>query len=264
MEKILLAQFIAHLIADFFAQPECVSRRKQRGFLRSRHIYIHTLIVFATSLALTFTCGFVLWAGVIALMHFGIDAGKCAIERSIVKKKKLSGDTFYSNPTLFFADQILHLAVISVAVLLYSRAGGAVPAYIDILSVRTLILMCGVLLCMKPTNVVVRVCLLSLSGSTAIAEGLKNEELNDKSLQAGRWIGSLERLMAFVLVVLGQFTAIGFIIAAKSVLRYGDNTHRTEYVLIGTLLSFGIAFALGVGVSSGVFENMINTITYIQ
>jgi hypothetical protein len=71
----------------------------------------------------------------------------------------------------------------------------------------------------------------------------------------------MERLLAFVLVLLGQFTAIGFIIAAKSVLRYGDRTPKTEYVLIGTLLSFGIAFALGVGITSGIFERIINIIT---
>ncbi len=257
MEKILLAQFAAHLIADFFVQPECVSVKKQTGFLRSWHIYIHALIVFVVSVCLTFTCDFVLWAGAIALLHFGIDAGKCAVERSIKKKRQIADDTFYCNHILFFTDQIIHLAVIFVAVMLYSDGNGIVPRYLDFFTARELLLACGALLCMKPANVVVRVCLSSLKTNAAIVEGLDDESLQ----KAGRWIGSMERLLAFVLVVLGQFTAIGFIIAAKSVLRYGDNTHRTEYVLIGTLLSFGIAFALGVGISSGFFESVINIIS---
>jgi len=54
-----------------------------------------------------------------------------------------------------------------------------------------------------------------------------------------------ERLIALGLVILGKFEAVGLIIAAKSILRlYG--TPKSEYVLVGTLLSFGIAFFAGI------------------
>ena len=47
-------------------------------------------------------------------------------------------------------------------------------------------------------------------------------------------------------LLIGQYEAVGFIIAAKSVLRFKDtDTAKTEYVLAGTLLSFGIATLLG-------------------
>jgi hypothetical protein len=50
-----------------------------------------------------------------------------------------------------------------------------------------------------------------------------------------------------VLILFDQFAAIGFIIAAKSVLRFRDtDTAKTEYLLIGSLLSFGIAIFFGV------------------
>ena len=40
---------------------------------------------------------------------------------------------------------------------------------------------------------------------------------------------------------------MGFLIAAKSILRFkDDNTVKTEYVLVGTMLSFGLAIALGI------------------
>lgn len=74
---------------------------------------------------------------------------------------------------------------------------------------------------------------------------------------AGRYIGMLERLFVFTFVLLGQWEAIGFLLAAKSVFRFGDLTKAsdrklTEYILIGTLLSFGIAIMLGI-----VFSNLI-------
>lgn len=47
-------------------------------------------------------------------------------------------------------------------------------------------------------------------------------------------------------VIIGKLEVIGFMIAAKSILRYKDtNTIKTEYVLIGTMLSFGIAMLCG-------------------
>jgi hypothetical protein len=50
--------------------------------------------------------------------------------------------------------------------------------------------------------------------------------------------------------VTSNWQAIGFLIAAKSVFRFGDLSQSkdrklTEYILIGTLLSFGIAITTG-------------------
>ena len=82
-----------------------------------------------------------------------------------------------------------------------------------------------------------------------------SESLNsssDASLSnAGKYIGILERLLIFTFVVSGHWEAIGFLIAAKSVFRFGDlkeskERKLTEYILIGTLLSFGIALVTGI------------------
>jgi hypothetical protein len=46
-----------------------------------------------------------------------------------------------------------------------------------------------------------------------------------------------------------QYEAVGFLIAAKSILRYeGKKTSKTEYVLIGSLLSFGIGIIIGISI----------------
>ncbi|MFT6112741.1 MAG: hypothetical protein ACJA19_001402 [Bacteroidia bacterium] len=78
------------------------------------------------------------------------------------------------------------------------------------------------------------------------------KENKKKSLKgAGNYIGVLERLFVFTFVVLGHWSAIGFLIAAKSAFRFGDlseakNRKLTEYMLIGTLLSFGLALLFGI------------------
>jgi len=73
---------------------------------------------------------------------------------------------------------------------------------------------------------------------------------NEELLNAGKLIGNIERVLTLTLVLLNQYEIVGFIIAAKSILRFKDtDTSRTEYVLIGTLLSFGIAILLGIGIS---------------
>lgn len=74
-----------------------------------------------------------------------------------------------------------------------------------------------------------------------------NESLED----AGKYIGILERCLVFVFVILNHWEAVGFLITAKSVFRFGDlkeskDRQLTEYILIGTLISFGIAIITGI------------------
>lgn len=67
---------------------------------------------------------------------------------------------------------------------------------------------------------------------------------------AGKYIGMLERALVFLFIVNDRWEAIGFLLAAKSVFRFGElkkskDVKLTEYILIGTLLSFGIAIVIG-------------------
>jgi hypothetical protein len=61
---------------------------------------------------------------------------------------------------------------------------------------------------------------------------------------AGQAIGLMERGLIFTLVLVGQPEGVGLLIAAKSILRFGavkDDRALSEYVIIGTLASFGWA-----------------------
>ncbi len=64
---------------------------------------------------------------------------------------------------------------------------------------------------------------------------------------AGRTIGLLERALIYLMVMIGEPTGIGFLIAAKSILRFdtvSKDRNVSEYVIIGTLASFGWALAM--------------------
>jgi hypothetical protein len=65
----------------------------------------------------------------------------------------------------------------------------------------------------------------------------------------GRTIGALERALTLTLVLLGEYPAVGWIIAAKSLARFKQLEDRefAEYFLVGTLASFLLALLAGVG-----------------
>lgn len=67
--------------------------------------------------------------------------------------------------------------------------------------------------------------------------------------KAGIWIGRCERILVLTFILLSQFTALGFLMAAKSILRFSDKEERhqkkTEYILVGTLISFVSAALVG-------------------
>ncbi len=92
-----------------------------------------------------------------------------------------------------------------------------------------------------------------------ILHGTLKEETNaelKKNIQSGmkdvsRRIGWVERFFILTMVLVGYFEGIGFVLAAKSLLRMGDFSSDlekrkfSEYVILGTLLSFSFAFVLG-------------------
>ena len=69
--------------------------------------------------------------------------------------------------------------------------------------------------------------------------------------KGGLYIGWLERSLVMLLLLINQSAGIGFLLAAKSILRFGEikNTQQrkvAEYIIIGTFLSFGWALLISV------------------
>lgn len=95
----------------------------------------------------------------------------------------------------------------------------------------------GFLMILNEINLLIRYILEKLQ--LAPLSNLHQNQIDEKQFRTGRIIGFLERIFVFLFILMGQYTAIGFVLAAKGVVRYPEFGNRSfaEYILIGTLLS---------------------------
>ena len=76
-------------------------------------------------------------------------------------------------------------------------------------------------------------------------------------LKGGRFIGPLERIFLFALVLTGQFTAIAALVAAKGIIRFPEISKDTsggskaEYFLVGSFASWALVLVVSVLVFLG-------------
>jgi len=76
-------------------------------------------------------------------------------------------------------------------------------------------------------------------------------QFRDRGLpDGGRVIGWLERFLTLSFLLAGSPAAIGLVLAAKGIIRFGEirearDQRVAEYVLIGTMLSLSWALAVG-------------------
>jgi len=236
--KLLILQFTAHILADFMLQGRNWIDHKEKKLFARQHVW-HAFIIFITSYVLSFHIGFWKGALAIAVLHLATD-----ILKSLFKVKK--------DKNYFFLDQFIHLIILVVVSILYLRYFEyALP--LDV-GVKTLAAISAILLCLKPSNIIIKNMLdvfdIEAPQEKGIRKNAVDEEEESKGLpNAGKLIGIVERLLAFALILSGQYSAVGLIIAAKSILRF-RNMEESEYVLVGSLLSFGIAIFLALGVSA--------------
>lgn len=225
MMDLLLKFTFAHLIGDFVFQPNAWVEDKKRHKIKSKFLYVHTFIHFLLLLIVTaFDLKYFFGILVLTFSHFAIDTLKLYFERK--KFGQIS----------FFVDQTLHLLMI-VATVNYFYP-------LEINFVRFL----------NEKNILLATALVFVSFVTAVILKISLKDLNpnkkEKTNNAGKYIGILERLFIFLFVVINFWEGIGFLLAAKSIFRFGDlkenkDIRLTEYILIGTLLSFGIGILTG-------------------
>jgi hypothetical protein len=220
--------FLSHLLTDFVFHPaKWIEDRNKRHF-SSPYLYIHALL---TALLAWVFIGWQYWniALVIFVTHFFIDAWK-SYQRPEVK--------------FFLIDQFLHLLVI---------LGSWYFIFCKTFDIRNT--WEGITNSEHFWIILTAFIFLSLPTSIFIGHATKNwrdkiPDVNTESLaSAGKWIGIIERTIILILVLVSQYEAIGLIVAAKALLRFNENNRpeiKTEYLLIGTLISTGIAIATGI------------------
>ena len=225
---LLVKLLLAHIIGDFFLQPEKWVKEKEKKKLKSPKLYFHIIIHIAVLFIVLWDVA--LWAMILIIggTHLIIDVLKLLIQKK--KTKRL----------LFFIDQILHVLALIVIYYLYSDNTFSIESILT--ETNLLILVCLLFLTI-PTSIIMKT-IFSKWNISKLTEN--NESLKD----AGKYIGILERLLVFIFIIVNHWEAVGFLITAKSVFRFGDlkeSKHRklTEYILIGTLISFGIAIIIG-------------------
>lgn len=228
MIALIIKLLIAHVIGDFVLQPNSWVEDKKNKTYKSKYFYLHGLVhLISLIVLLEFKWSYWLSITIIVLSHLIIDWIKLSLEGKI------------NTRILFLLDQLLHLVIISLVVFLNN------PYKINfqkIYSTETLLFTLAILTVTFVTSIVMKIIMSKWS---------LEENKTDVSLEnAGKYIGILERLFVFGFIVLNQWSAIGFLITAKSVFRFSDLSRAkdrklTEYILIGTLISFGLAILVG-------------------
>ncbi|MEE6128773.1 DUF3307 domain-containing protein [Chryseobacterium arthrosphaerae] len=227
---IFIKLILAHLLGDFILQPNSWVADKEHYKLKSKFLYLHVLI--HTVLSLVFLWDLQLWwvAVLVGISHFIIDAAKLSFQT--VKTKK----------SWFFIDQLLHILVIAGLSFYFGEFNFSFLQNQEFLK----ILMAALFLT-TPASVFIKILLSSWTPAPDGPNTIQTESLTS----AGKYIGILERLLVFTFIMVNHWEGVGFMVAAKSVFRFSDLAQAkqrklTEYVLIGTLLSFGLAVLTGI------------------
>jgi hypothetical protein len=206
--ELILKITLAHLIGDFVFQTSKMVDDIETNRFTSKYLYVHIFIHFLLVVLITaFEQKYLLPAGLLAISHFFIDIlTKIVIKNSISKLMNL------------LLDQTFHLIAIALFINYFH-------------------------------NYTISITFVSAILMKRIME-IFNYSLPDNGIKdAGKYIGILERLFIFTFVVTSFWEGVGFLLAAKSIFRFGDLKENkeiklTEYILIGTLISFGIAVVI--------------------
>jgi hypothetical protein len=229
MTTIFLQFLLAHFLGDFVLQTTKWVKDKEEKGLKSIYLWVHIGIHFLLMFVLTsFKVKLIPVIVAIGLSHLIIDVIKIKLKDRLLAS------------SLFFGDQLLHLLSLV----------GTLGFYFDINwigfldpSERWIIWILAFIMLTSVSAVVLKVVLSKWDLKTFEDEALE---------KAGLYIGILERLFIFGFVVMEYWAGIGFLIAAKSIFRFSDLSRSkdrklTEYVLIGTLLSYGLAIVIALG-----------------
>ena len=259
--SLLLRLLTAHLLTDFILQPKHWVADKNIKKIRSVKLLLH--VTLTTVVAYVLSGYYTNWYVplVIFITHYFIDLFKIYVK-----------DSF----RYFIIDQLLHILVIIILWLAVEDQWTDCAALFSQVTVKAefWLIALAYLFVTWPLGIIIgkgtqrwrnqiakeqektqikKLYKTSLEGNIAEAEelaALQEEEQGLGLASAGKWIGICERVLILTFVLMHQYTAIGFLMTAKSILRFSEkesNTQlKTEYVLVGTLVSFSSAAILGV------------------
>ncbi len=238
--NLFLAVYLAHVLTDFVFQTGRLVSKKHRGEWRGYLVhgathYIAVLAIVAIADPHRFlTLYFQVMAVSLSVVHLIVDWAKLSVTKS-----RLMPD----NALAFVLDQTIHLATVIGAVLLLVRPPLQMFASylirIRLLQETILLLLVVYVFVIFGGGYFIRVLIGPLWREEPGQETKEHEEV----INAGLYIGWLERFLVLTALFLQSPATVGFILAAKSIARYPElkSVRFAEYFLIGTLLSVSIA-----------------------
>lgn len=216
---------LSHFLADFLLQRDAWIRERRERHFGSPFLYLHTFIAAALAWILT---GWEYWivALIIFLTHTIIDGAK-----SYAPDK----------PRYFLLDQTAHLLVIFACWwFTFYDLSDLKLNWKEITSDTDLwVRITAYFFVTMPAAYLIGQLTKQWRAKLPDSEGLAN---------AGKWIGIIERIMILTLALYDQYEAVGLLIAAKSIIRFNDSNRteqKTEYLVIGTLISISVAIVTG-------------------
>lgn len=236
--ELLFSLFIVHFLLDFPLQPYRWIIDRYQKHAASPGLYLHALAhgvgttlcfwALETDLKLSLTIG-----TAIALTHFLTDLAKSYCSRFSL--------------TAFIVDQLVHCMLLMLAWVYYAGYEQLLSTAATLVSPKALLLILAYLIVLLPISIVVMLCLRPW------LEEIKS--INDESAslaKAGAVIGYLERVLVLTFILVGNYTAIGFVLALKTAFRFKDTEDRrkAEYMMMGTFLSFTLTIGVGLFVNS--------------
>lgn len=232
MFKLVLSFFmLMHILGDFYFQTDKMAQRKRTKY---RYVVGYSLLymaVFCIGSLAVWSAAVACIAAALSVLHFAIDSLKyCCLH-------------FHKKPAeavIYSLDQLLHIVIIGITAGIVTYGGYPLSfqpwAERSLLSIgadggTVLGWICVFFTVCKPVNVTIKQLLVKYRPAEADKSVSKN---------AGAFIGTLERIIIALLLSVGQYSAIGLVLTAKSIARYDkiskDQTFA-EYYLLGTLLS---------------------------
>lgn len=237
---------LAHILGDFYIQTEKMAEEKEKSL---KWVLIHSAYYWAIMLLIGLSMmsrKIILGATGAAAFHLLIDAAKFVYVSSINKKGKI---THITERNIFFVDQLLHcVCLIGIAYWeswsnIQTNEWRIITDFFDVVGVSKIMSVSWVfalLVIHKPANIAIQKLLAIYKPVDDISD---NKDLNN----AGRFIGTLERIIMLIFLSIGQYSAIGLVLTAKSIARYDRITKEkdfAEYYLLGTLISTVIAIVV--------------------
>lgn len=226
---ILLKLLFAHIFSDFVLQTDAICEKKrERGLAKIKFLIFHSLI--HAILSYLFVAQWKNWIVpcVIFFTHFILDFIKSSYMKERLK--------------VLVIDQFSHVTVIFTLWLFLYSDNIQLEWLSDIWNNHNFwCVIVAYLLILKPTSILLNLFIKRWTPEDSASRSLPN---------AGKYIGYLERILILSFILAGYIEGVGFLLAAKSVFRFGElnkakDIKTTEYVLIGTLASFTVAILVG-------------------